>query len=131
MGQGHLYQGRYKSFLCQEDGHFLTVARYIERNAKKANFVRTAESWRWSSVWRREYGTEEQKQILSQWSTPQPKNYLVWLNQPQTEEEEDAIQRSLEKNIPFGDEGWIERMVTTFGLAQVLRGVGRPKKNGD
>src|SRR3954467_6187695 len=28
-GGGHLYQGRYKSFLVQDDGHFLTVMRYV------------------------------------------------------------------------------------------------------
>ena len=29
-GWGHLYQGRFKSFPVQEDGHFLTVARYVD-----------------------------------------------------------------------------------------------------
>ncbi len=29
-GSGHVYQGRFKSFPTQEDGHFLTVARYVE-----------------------------------------------------------------------------------------------------
>jgi len=42
-GQGHLCQGRYKSFLCQNDNHFLILARYIERNALKANLVSKAE----------------------------------------------------------------------------------------
>ena len=32
-GSGHLYQGRFKSFVVQEDDHFLTVCRYVERNA--------------------------------------------------------------------------------------------------
>ena len=43
IGEGHLYQGRYKSFLCQDDNHFLTLARYVERNAKRANLVKNAE----------------------------------------------------------------------------------------
>ena len=33
VGRGHLYQGRFKSFPVQEDGHVLTVCRYVERNA--------------------------------------------------------------------------------------------------
>ena len=33
-GTGALYQGRYKSFPVQEDRHFLTVCRYVERNAR-------------------------------------------------------------------------------------------------
>ena len=32
-GSGHLYQGRFKSFPIQEDEHFYSVARYVERNA--------------------------------------------------------------------------------------------------
>ena len=52
-GTGHLYQGRYKSFPVQSDEHFLTVCRYVERNPRRANLVRKAENWRWSSLWRR------------------------------------------------------------------------------
>ena len=40
IGQGHLYQGRYKSFLCQDDNHFLVLVRYVERNARRANLVK-------------------------------------------------------------------------------------------
>src|SRR3989344_9619062 len=29
IGQGHLYQGRYKSFICQNDFHFLALVRYV------------------------------------------------------------------------------------------------------
>ena len=36
VGMGHLYQGRYKSFPVQSDEHFLTLCRYVERNALAA-----------------------------------------------------------------------------------------------
>jgi len=29
-GQGHVYQGGFKSFPSQGDAHFLTVCRYVE-----------------------------------------------------------------------------------------------------
>ena len=51
-GSGHVYQGRFKSFPIQEDDHFYTVARYVERNALRANLVPRAEQWRWSSLYR-------------------------------------------------------------------------------
>src|SRR5271154_2443491 len=38
-GTGHLYQGRFKSFPVQSDEHFLTVCRYDERNALRANLI--------------------------------------------------------------------------------------------
>ena len=53
-GTGALYQGRYKSFPVQEDGHFLVVCRYVERNALRAGLVERAEQWAWSSLWRRQ-----------------------------------------------------------------------------
>src|SRR6202035_3812225 len=31
-GQGHLYQGTYKSFPVQADDYFLTLCRYVEAN---------------------------------------------------------------------------------------------------
>jgi putative transposase len=128
VGQGHLYQGRYKSFICQEDEHFLTLVRYVERNAKKANLVKRAENWQWSSVWRREHGTLEQKKLLSEWPVSIPHNYLAWLNQPQTQSEEDALERSMEKSVPFGEKSWIRATVKKFRIEQVLRNVGRPQK---
>jgi len=37
VGDGHLYQGRYKSFRAQTDDYFYQVVRYVERNALRAN----------------------------------------------------------------------------------------------
>jgi putative transposase len=45
-GSGHLYQGRFKSFHVQSDDHFLTVCRYVERNALRAKLVPQSEDWR-------------------------------------------------------------------------------------
>lgn len=130
VGQGHLYQGRYKSFVCEQDQHLLTVLRYVERNAKKANLVKKAEQWQWSSVWRRQYGTAQQQHMLSVWPTLVPKNYISLLNTPLTNTEEEALERSEAKNIPFGKDSWIERVVEKYGIEQVLRPTGRPRKGG-
>ena len=43
VGTGHLYQGRYKSFLVQEDHHLPTVLKYIERNPARAGLVQRPE----------------------------------------------------------------------------------------
>ena len=32
LGEGHVYQGRFKSFPIQDDAHLLTVLRYVEAN---------------------------------------------------------------------------------------------------
>jgi putative transposase len=57
-GTGPVYQGRFKSFPVETDDHFLTVCRYVERNARRANLVARAENWRWSSLWHRCHATQ-------------------------------------------------------------------------
>ena len=50
-GEGHVYQGRFKSFPIQSDDHFLTACRDVKRNALRAGLVPRAEDWRWSALW--------------------------------------------------------------------------------
>jgi putative transposase len=50
LGQGHLYQGRYKAFLVQDDPHLLAVCRYVERNPLRAGLVTSAADWPHSSL---------------------------------------------------------------------------------
>lgn len=130
VGEGHLYQGRYKSFICQKDEHFLRLARYVERNAKQANLVKKAENWRWSSVCRREKGTKKQQAVLSPWPVDPPTKYLAWLNKPQSEKEEKVIELATDRSRPFGSTRWLDRMVKKFGLESTLRDRGRPRKGG-
>ena len=50
---GRIWQRRYKAFPVQQDEHLLTVMRYVERNALRANLVCRAEHWEWgSAAWR-------------------------------------------------------------------------------
>ena len=46
---GHLFQGRYKSCLVENDSHFLQTSRYIHLNPVKAKMVPRAEAYPWSS----------------------------------------------------------------------------------
>ena len=46
---GHLFQGRYKSCLVENDSYFLQTSRYIHLNPVKAKMVSCAELYLWSS----------------------------------------------------------------------------------
>jgi len=46
---GHVFQGRFKSILVQKDAYLLELARYIVLNPVRAQMVRSAKDWRWSS----------------------------------------------------------------------------------
>ena len=47
---GHVWEGRFKAFPIQDDDHLLSVLRYVERNALRAELVARAEDWKWSSL---------------------------------------------------------------------------------
>src|SRR4051794_10215735 len=91
VGLGSLYQGRYKSFAVQSDEHLLTVLRYVERNALRANLVSRAEKWEWSSLAARHAGggggggsESPGAAFLSPWPVERPDDWVKWVNQPQT-----------------------------------------------
>ena len=106
--------------------------KYIERNPVRAKLVRTVQSWRWGSGYRRQRGTEKERLLLSDPPVDLPRNYWQWVNTPDKEEDLVIIRNSVNKSKPFGTMGWTERMVEKFGLGATLRGPGRPKttRNG-
>ena len=128
IGHGHLYQGRYKSFLCEKDEHFVQLVRYVERNPLRANLVRRAEAWRWGSAWRRTSGTPKQKKLLDEWPVPIPRSYATLLNEPQSEDEVEAMRCAITRGNPFGSDAWTERTIKKFKLETTIRPRGRPKK---
>jgi len=75
-GRGHLYQGRFKSFPVQDDEHFYTVCRYVERNALRANLVQRAEDWCWGSLHRWYKGGVKEKSLLATWPMRRLANWV-------------------------------------------------------
>ena len=130
-GSGHLYQGRFKSFPLQDDEHFYTVCRYVERNALRANVVKRAEDWRWGSLYRWQHGTAKEKALLAAWPLRRLTNWVQEVNAPQTEAELAALRRAVNRGCPFGEAFWSEHVVRRLGLESTLRPQGRPKKHNN
>lgn len=70
---GHLFQGRYKSYLIEKDSYLLLVSRYIHLNPLRAGVVRDLGEYMWSSYndymsKRKEKEWLNRKWILSQFS---------------------------------------------------------------
>ena len=128
VGYGHIYQGRYKSLPVEMGGHFMTLVRYVERNAQRARLAPRAEEWPWSSVHVRLFGKAEEKQILSPWPVPEPPDYLKWLNHSQGKEEIAGIRQAIKRSRPYGSENWTAKAGSQFGLESTTRSRGRPPK---
>ncbi len=126
-GTGPLYQGRFKSFPVEADEHFLAVARYVERNALRAKLVRRAENWRWGSLWRRYKGDANAQALLSAWPLPRPRNWLAYVNRPETPKELAALRRGVQRGCPFGSTQWQNRTAKRLSLESTLRPRGRPR----
>jgi putative transposase len=126
VGDGHVYQGRYKSFVIQDDGHLATVCRYVERNPVRAGMTRSCRDWTWSSAGQDDL-PPELRVALTEFTGPRGKNWIDWVDRPQTAAEEQAVQDCIKKNRPFGSEKWLETTKRTLGWREPLRR-GRPRK---
>jgi putative transposase len=127
-GSGHLYQGRFKSFIVQTDPYLLTVCRYVERNALRAKLVRRAEQWRWGSLWRYQFGDKGARAMLSAWPIDRPRNWVARVNQPETDAELKALRQCVNRGSPFGSTHWVKHAVKRLGLEMTVRPPGRPKR---
>ena len=115
-GMGHVYQGRYKSFIVQHDAYFLSVARYVEANALSAGLVERAEDWRWSSAWRLERGRPDETPFLEPWPVRRPGDWLAFVNREPDERERKRLQLCARRGCPYGDEAWVARIAADLGL---------------
>lgn len=126
-GAGHVYQGRFKSFPIQDDEHFLTVCRYVERNALRAGLVERAEDWRWGSLWRWLEKPEPEPKLLTGWPIARLPNWTARVNQAMLASELERIRNSAQRGSPFGDSEWTESTAKRLGIESSLRPQGRPR----
>ena len=127
---GHLYQGRFRCFPVQAGSAFLSLARYVERNALSAGLVERAEEWPWGSLGARASGDKSLKRLLSPWPVKRPANWVARVNAPLTPSEIARARVSIERSRPYGDDEWVSRTVKELGLEHTVRPQGRPRKMG-
>jgi putative transposase len=126
-GTGHLYQGRFRAFPVQEDDHFYSVLRYVERNPLRANLVSKAEAWRWSSLGQQR-SSAAAAWLLHPWPVPRPRDWVAHVNRPETAAELEAVRRSVLRGQPFGGDQWQQETAQRLGLEYTFRRRGRPKR---
>ena len=131
VGTGHVYQGRYKSFVVQDDDHLSTLCRYVDRNPVRAGLVKSCLDWPWSSAG--QSGIVAAKRIpLTDPPIHRRKDWVAWVDQPQTAAEEDALLRCIKEGRPYGNQAWIEKIKKAHGWREPQkRGRPWPKRGKD
>jgi putative transposase len=101
----------------------LTVMRYVERNPVRANLVKRAAGWRWSSAaWR-----ARPDNWLDESPVPLGKGWSGYVDTPQTSSELEALRRSVRRGAPFGSPAWQAATAESHGLLSTLQPAGRPR----
>jgi putative transposase len=129
-GLGHVDQGRFQSIPGESDEYFWVVARYVERNALRAQLVVRAEEWRWSSLWRHSHGMAAERSLLAAWPIERPTDWVERVNQTDNERELESLRQSVPRGRPFGQPEWQKPIANRLGLESAFRPSGRPAKMG-
>ncbi len=127
VGIGHVYQGRFKSFPVESDGHYLTVVRYIESNPMRAGLVRRAEEWEWSSLAIRN-GADKGQLKLAQSPIRLPRNWGELVNILPNETDLVKLANAINRGRPFGSDEWVKETARQLDLEGTLKPRGRPRK---
>lgn len=114
-GVGHVWEGRFRSPVVQDDDHLIVVPRYIEANPLRARMVADPGDYLWSSY--PAHGENRPNPLLSplpEWQSlgrTEEERARVWrekVRAPQVEPELLAIRRSVLMGQPFGTSAWAE-----------------------
>ncbi len=125
-GQGHLYQGRFKDFLVQDDDHFLTLMRYVHANPMRAAMVERAQEWPWSDLGGAD-GAGQVRLQLEAWPVDRPRDWTRWVNASIEQQTIDHLRQCIARGRPFGDHAWVARTARRHGLESTLRDPWRPR----
>jgi putative transposase len=132
---GHVWQGRFKSPVIQDDEHLLAVLRYIEANPLRAKIVRQAGEYAWSSFAAHGLGRADPLldpvaayESLGKAAAVRRRRWSAYVHKTPDAEELAAIRRSSETGLPYGESSWVDRLSKRLKLDLVIRPRGRPRK---
>lgn len=123
---GHVWQGRFKSFIIQQDSHLLTVLRYVESNPIRAGLVSSARDWLWSS--HKEAIGERSRLLVDEIPIELPKKWDRYVDESLPEEKLRILRHSINRQSPYGTSMWQIQVCKELGLESTLKPRGRPKK---
>jgi len=112
---GHLFQGRYKNMLVQNDAYLLQLSYYIHRNPLRAGMVKRLADYKWSSYKAYAYGKSYQnwlntKVILTQYKSVKDQHQAYRESVQKYAKEEQRLWEDLRHGIFIGTEKFVKKM---------------------
>lgn len=112
---GHLFQGRFKNMLIQNDAYLLQLSYYIHRNPLRAGMVKRLSTHRWSSYRAYAYGKNKQPWlntdvILSQLVNVEDAHKTYRQNAQKYAKEEDWVWEDLRHGMFLGSKKFVEKI---------------------
>ncbi len=126
QSSGHVWQGRFKAFPVQDDEHYWTVLRYIERNPLRAGLVQRSQDWEWSSL--KPTARSGPEGLLPEGPLAKFRGWTNYVNGVETEAELAALRKSIARGTPYGEGDWQHKTARKLGLESSLRPRGRPRR---
>ena len=133
---GTLWEGRYKGNLVQHDVHLLTCMRYIELNPVRANMVKTASDYHWSSYAANAKGHSDSlityhELYLTLGRTRQSRQdaYNALFKTHMAKETINEIRAAWQTGTPLGNDRFRDKIERTLKLKVGQNKQGRPNKN--
>jgi len=112
---GHLFQGRYKSIIIQNDAYLLQLSYYIHRNPLRAAMVKRLADYPWSSYRFYGYGKKapdwlSTELILSYFKSAQDQHKSYREKVQQYAREEKHFSEDLRHGLIFGSRQFVEKL---------------------
>lgn len=116
---GHLFQGRFKSMLVQNDAYLLQLSYYIHRNPLRAKMVERLADYRWSSYRGYAYGQQaaewlKTEPILSQLVNVVDRHKTYRQNIQKYAKEEGRLWENLRHGFILGEKGFVDEIKNRF-----------------
>lgn len=125
---GHLWQGRYKSFIVQEDSYLLVLLKYVEANPKRARIVKDCIDYKYSSANNRIKNNENL--ITDEVPILLPADWYTYINSDEKITDIESIRNCITRQAPLGDKNWKYMVSKKYNLESTMNPRGRPKKEG-
>jgi putative transposase len=130
---GHFWQDRFKSILISRDQYLLGCGSYVELNPVRAGLVQDPGDYRWSSYGAYAYGRKDslvdQDPIyweLSKDESNRRREYREFVKGMLRSK--DAMKGEMERRVIYGSEVFVGKLNKAYEMEEMIKAVGRPKK---